>query len=129
MTGYKQYNTYRNQWEYFESKSQGYQIQQPQSSVDINLAERTLNSKQARYDKNLARLKVEISDSMRLIQEKAKDNGYSYEYGRNVVEMYKTQYANKILNGNYDLSSDSVLGSLIKFSADGCIKLIIEKLP
>ncbi|GAA3773234.1 hypothetical protein GCM10022423_29630 [Flavobacterium ginsengiterrae] len=56
--GYKQYNTYKNQWEYYDNRtqSQGYQIQPAQSSVNLDLVQKTLSYKQSKYDVNLKRI-------------------------------------------------------------------------
>ncbi|GGE98264.1 hypothetical protein GCM10011518_04610 [Flavobacterium limi] len=128
MTGYKQYNTLLNQWEYYDStgNSNGYQIQQPQSNINLDVVQKTLGSKQSKYNANLQRIKDEIQQSTMYIYACSKSKGYSYEEGKRSVTEFDVSYVDKIRYGKYDLSYDTVTNDLIAFLSKGALKIACD---
>jgi hypothetical protein len=131
MIAYKKYNSLYSRWETYNlqtSNDKGYEIQQPQSSFNAELAKKTLNTLQSKYDNNLAKLKEVAKSAMEYIYACAKTNGYSYEAASNVYKIYKSKYLDVINNGNYDLSSDITTEKLISFIRDGAFKISCDYL-
>ncbi|MDX6181929.1 hypothetical protein SGQ44_18285 [Flavobacterium sp. Fl-77] len=126
LTGYKQYNSYLNQWEYYENKHQGYEIKQPQSSIDVDLVQKTLSSKQSRYDYNLKRIQESINSSTLYLYASSKNKGYSYEESKRSVTEFEAYYVNKVRYGKYDLSYNSVADDLIGFLSKGALKIACD---
>ena len=120
MTAYKVYSSLRHQWETYNVQQTNYT---PQSSFNTDLAERTLSTLQARYDKNLSRLKEASNNSNRYIYLTAKVQGYTYEDAKAAANVYIVNYHNKVMKGGYDLSSTSLTDELITFLANGADKI------
>ena len=59
---YTKYNSLYERWEtyYLKSDNSGYEIQQPQQSVNVELVRKTLATLQAKYDSNLSKLKNKV---------------------------------------------------------------------
>ena len=86
---------------------------------------RVANEKQRRYDVNLSKLKEANNVSIEYLKAVATRKGLSYNTAYN---RYISEYWNKIMRGNYDISSNSTLEYLIDYLTKGvgyivCIEL------
>ena len=130
LIGYEQWNANYQRWDYTKVNTNSYgkrpyQVEQPVERGDINFDMQILLEKQRRYDTNIAKLK-EVNDiSIEYIKVSATKNGLSYVTAYN---RYINEYWNKIARGNYDISSNSTLDSLIDYLTKGvgyvvCVEL------
>lgn len=89
MTGYKQYNSIYQRWEYFDLKqnnnTEGYEIQQPTSSVNINLVNNVLTNLQRKYDNMTAEEKRKYSESYDYSQKKSYVSSITIDFVKNFV--------------------------------------------
>ena len=125
MVSYRLYNSNLQRWETYSVKnnSQGFEVVQPTSSINQPLMERSLRTRQDKYDNNLNRIKEQIKNATYFIMGTAKFKGYTYEDGIRAVNDFNANYVNKVQNGNYDLSSNATTDNLISFLAEGSIKI------
>lgn len=126
MTAYKVYNSYKRQWETYTVQSNNYQ---PQPLVNTELVQKTLSTLQDRYDYNFGLLNKIMNNILESFLIEAREKGYSKEYGLKVAEIYKTNYINKVLNSNYDLSSKATTDSLAKYLMDGAVSVSMKYFP
>lgn len=131
LIGYEKWNQTYQRWDYTNVNTNNFgkrvhQVEQPvEQGGNLELAMKVANEKQRRYDTNLAKLK-EVNDiSIEYIKASATKNGLSYVTAYN---RYINEYWNKIARGNYDISSNSTLDSLIDYLTKGvgyvvCVEL------
>lgn len=120
MTAYKVYNSYKKQQETYTIQTNNYN---PQPVVNTELVQKTLSTLQSRYDANFARLKKDVEKFTMYIYATAKSKGYGYEDSNKAVNLYKLNYVDKVSNGGYDLSSNTLTDKLSTFLLDGAIKV------
>ena len=120
MTAYKVYNSFKKQWETFTVQPNNYQ---PQPVVNTELVQKTLSTLQSKYDDNFAKLKKEVGEATTYIYVTAKANGYNYEAATKAYNFYKLNYIDKVSNGGYDLSSNTLTDKLSVFLSDGALKV------
>ena len=103
-----------------------YPVQQPvQQGGDLYLAQRVLIEKQRRYNINWEKLKEAHTLNKQFLKGVAYTNNIDYSIAYN---RYIDEYWNKIMRGNYDISSNSTLEYLIDYLTKGvgyivCIEL------
>lgn len=135
---YTKYNSLYERWEtyYLKSDNSGYEIQQPQQSVNVELVRKTLATLQAKYDSNLSKLKNKVEQIDKnidyLILEYWKDGrapeSLDYTYANHLKYLFNKNYVKVIEMKGYDYSSNSTTESIIKFFENGSIELLMVEL-
>lgn len=131
LIGYEKWNPNYQRWDYTNVNSNNYgkrvqQVEQPiEQGGNLELAMRVANEKQRRYDINISKLKEANEVSVEYLKAVATRKGLSYNTAYN---RYISEYWNKIMRGNYDISSNSTLEYLIDYLTKGvgyiiCIEL------
>ena len=129
LMGYEKWNLTYQRWDYTTvntNTNRPTQVMQPiEQGGNLELAMRVANEKQRRYDVNLSKLKEANDVSVEYLKAVATRKGLSYNTAYN---RYISEYWNKIMRGNYDISSNSTLESLIDYLTKGvgyivCIEL------
>lgn len=122
IVAYKVYNQYKNQWEIFNVNSQN-DYPKVQSSVNLPLIQQALVSKQQRYDKNKETIQSCINSIFDVFKTLANNN----ETYIKISNRFTNEYVNEINNIPYDLSSDAISSSILKYLLDGSKKIIREE--
>ena len=117
MVGYKKYNSLYNRWDYYDLKT----TNTSRSSVDLELVDNVLSSKQAKYDANLLKIKETINQCEIYIATLYKNNGGTWETYLNARNRFHDYYVSKV--GKYDLSNKLTFQQVDKFLYDGVIKI------
>ncbi len=129
LIGYEKWNSTYQRWDYTvvnNNANRPAQVRQPiEQGGNLELAMRVANEKQRRYDVNLSKLKEANNVSIEYLKAVATRKGLSYNTAYN---RYISEYWNKIMRGNYDISSNSTLEYLIDYLTKGvgyivCIEL------
>ena len=129
LIGYEKWNSTYQRWDYTvvnTNANRPAQVRQPiEQGGNLELAMRVANEKQRRYDVNLSKLKEANNVSIEYLKAVATRKGLSYNTAYN---RYISEYWNKIMRGNYDISSNSTLEYLIDYLTKGvgyivCIEL------
>ena len=129
LMGYEKWNSTYQRWDYTSvntNTNRPAQVRQPiEQGGNLELAMRVANEKQRRYDVNLSKLKEANDVSIEYLKAVATRKGLSYNTAYN---RYISEYWNKIMRGNYDISSNSTLEYLIDYLTKGvgyivCIEL------
>lgn len=125
MIGYKKYNSLYDRWEYYDLKTNnssntGYQVQQPVSYGNLELASKVLNSKQAKYDYNLNKIQTYISECRKSLNSSDMDATLI----QNIKDNFNAKYLLPFYKKGYDLSSDSTTNSIIDWLNEGLIATI-----
>jgi len=136
MTGYKQYNTYLNQWEYYDNKSQssGYQIQPAQSSVNLDLVQKTLSSRQSAYDNNLKSIQITVKsvykniDYLVLNLMTSEPKELDYKYANHLKYLFETKCVQAIEQKGYDYSSNSTTNMVNDWLVKNSLNIIKQEL-
>ena len=112
MIGYKKYNSLYERWEYYDLKTnnnsnEGYKVVQPPQSVDIELARSVLNSKQAKYDSNMAEIQQLISELCQygITKSENASDKITKEAWIHATYDFRILYVEKFENSTGDLSS------------------------
>lgn len=129
LMGYEKWNSTYQRWDYTAlntNANRPTQVMQPiEQGGNLELAMKVANEKQRRYDVNLSKLKEANDVGVEYLKAVATRKGLSYN---TAYSRYISEYWNKIMQGNYDISSNSTLESLIDYLTKGvgyivCIEL------
>lgn len=134
LIGYKQYNSYLNQWEYYKTGSGGYQIQQPQSSINIDLVQKTLNSKQSAYDNNVKSVQNTVKVIYRnidylvlkVITDDPKE--LDYKYANHIKSLFETKCVKVVEQKSYDFSSSSTTNMVNDWLIKNSVNILKQEL-
>jgi len=133
MVAYKVYNSLKGQWE-------TYNIQQtnssPQSSINVDLAEKTLNTLQARYDSNILKVRDKIKYIFKSIDYLVLDvmtkgenpTELDYKYAEHLKYLFKEQYVNNVEKSGYDYSKNNITYEVLMYLENGSISLIKKEI-
>ncbi len=105
LVGYKIYNYYQRQWEYFDL-SQNDNSRNPQRATSVDYGIQVAGMLQARYDNNMAEIRVIINDYLEMARQNIREapNKINEEAWINVVYDFQTKCVDKFYKNPGDLS-------------------------
>jgi hypothetical protein len=129
LIGYKKWNSVYSRWDYTQLNSSNSNVTPVYAPVDqggsLDIAQKVLIEKQRRYDVNFAKLKEVNTVNIDYLKAVSINKGLSYDKAYN---RYINEYWNKVMRGNYDISANSTLDSLLDYLTKGvgyiaCVEL------
>lgn len=132
MVAYKIYNSYKKQWETYNTSQNSYITLQ--STFNVELAKRTLNTLQGRYDININKVRDLIKHVDKsidyLVLDIMKPNDYptelDYKFSKRLKGIYYKEYVSVIENSNYNYSKNNLTYEILTYLENSSI-LLIEK--
>ena len=105
-----------------------YRIQQPTSSFNVELAEKTASSLQNRYDANHQRVKNTEQQCSDFIATQVKKYNKDYNTYIKIHNRFIEEYVNTVRRAGYDYSNTNLTNKVIDFLIDGTQKILLEEL-
>ena len=105
-----------------------YRIQQPTSSFNVELAEKTLSTLQNRYDANHQRVKDAEQQCSDFIATQVKKYNKDYNTYIKINNRFVREYVNPVRREGYDYSNTNLTNKVIDFLIDGTQKILLEEL-
>ncbi|MEO5775901.1 MAG: hypothetical protein ABIQ27_03290 [Flavobacterium sp.] len=127
MISYKTYNSIKGQWETYSVNDKSDGVYHPQSSVNTDLMQRALQSKQNRFDANKERITAMLNLCYVTIYQKI-DSKTNYTIYTRVYNRFTNEYVTPLNNKSYDFSNTVLTDNIINWLDTGLKTIFSQEL-